>query len=725
MELVLERLPHARRNGPGYIAHCLAHDDRHASLSVTEGADGRALLSCHAGCSFENVIDALGLKNTDLFPKPLKNKTRRTICARYDYNDEQGQLLSQALRYDPKGFAQRRPNGCGGWVYTLGDVRRVLYRLPELLASDTTACVFIPEGEKDVEALRARGAVAICNPGGAGKWRPEYSQSLRNRHVVILPDNDEPGRNHARDIARALIGIATSVRVVPLPGLETKGDISDWFANGGTLEALLVLTDGTAEFEHASTVNTADLSDKQTQRRLTDAGNAERFGDLHARRFRYVADWCAWIYFDGQRWVRDVDGAHRRAALDTVRSIYEEASHHGETDERSAVARHALRSESDRALRAMLQIAQSDARLVIRASVLDADSTRYLLNVKNGTLDVRTTTLRPHDPCDFITKLAPVTFDPSVLPTIWEDFIRRVLPDPEVQAFLARYVGAALTGDTGDQAFLLANGSGCNGKSTVTSAVLRLFGDYGHQADFETFLQSTASTDRRGGTRVDLLALRGIRFVGAIEAGDGRRLNETLIKSLTGGDTITARGLYDRELTSFVPQMHLMLSANERPQIYGTDHAIWRRVLNVEFKVTIPEEERDASLLDRITASEALSGLLNWALLGAGDWYGAGTSNRLRAPEMVRANTNDYRAGQDILAGFLEDQAVLDEGAWVSTKELRAAYVGWCDRNGDKPLSDRAFAGKLRAHGLRAERRGCPAARGWTGIRLTSVTHDG
>jgi hypothetical protein len=179
---------------------------------------------------------------------PRIHNGKPQIVAAYDYRDEAGNLLYQAVRFEPgddgrnKTFRPRRPSGKGGWTWGLGDVRRVLYRLPEFL-TDTDRAVFIPEGEGKVEALRAIGLVATCNVGGAGKWKPNYNEALRGREVVILPDNDDPGQKHARAVAEALAGVAGSVRLLELPGLASKGDVIDWLIAGGTKEELLRLAD--------------------------------------------------------------------------------------------------------------------------------------------------------------------------------------------------------------------------------------------------------------------------------------------------------------------------------------------------------------------------------------------------------------------------------------------------------------------------------------------------
>lgn len=230
-----------RRQPSGeFIAHCPCprHKDRHPSLSVGKGDDGRVLLHCHAGCDFFDIVRALGLEAKGLFP-PKPQATKPKLEATYPYTDEDDKLLFEVVRYDPKSFAQRRPDGKGDWIWNLGDVKRVLYRLPEVLQAKARGeAIFVVEGEKDVESLRNLGLCATTNPHGAGKWRDEYSETLRGSHVVIIPDRDEPGRKHAEAVAKSLFGKAESVKIVEL---DAK-DVSDWLASGGTrkeLEALM------------------------------------------------------------------------------------------------------------------------------------------------------------------------------------------------------------------------------------------------------------------------------------------------------------------------------------------------------------------------------------------------------------------------------------------------------------------------------------------------------
>jgi 5S rRNA maturation endonuclease (ribonuclease M5) len=227
------------------MSRCPAHDDRNPSLSISEG-ENSTLLHCHAGCSVESICAALGIEVREL---SLDNKPDPRIVAIYDYMDEVAGLLYQVVRFDPKDFRQRRPDGNGGWIWSLNGTRRVLYRLPEVLKAKS---VLVVEGEKDCESARTFGLVATCNAAGAGKWREEYSELLRGKRVAVIADADEPGRKHAQQVATSLYGKAESVKVLELPDAK---DLAEWVEHGGTREALLELVQNTPTFLSAHIVN--------------------------------------------------------------------------------------------------------------------------------------------------------------------------------------------------------------------------------------------------------------------------------------------------------------------------------------------------------------------------------------------------------------------------------------------------------------------------------------
>lgn len=267
-EEFLGHLEKVRRTGNGWLACCPAHDDRRQSLSIGQG-ETAILLKCFAGCSTRDIVASLGLSERDLFPdetaSPKVRNAQRTSNspeAIYPYRNQGGELLYEVLRFQGKKFIQRRPDGKGGWIYDLRGARRVLYRLPELQRADKRRVVFIPEGEKDVESLVRLGEIATTNQGGASGtklWeQAEFRDALHGRSVVILPDNDEPGRRHAERLAQILFAAVSSVKVLALPGLSDKGDISDWIAGGGTREKLAALVDAAPGWTPARASQSAD-----------------------------------------------------------------------------------------------------------------------------------------------------------------------------------------------------------------------------------------------------------------------------------------------------------------------------------------------------------------------------------------------------------------------------------------------------------------------------------
>lgn len=247
---VLSRVRDPKPAGEGkWLAFCPCHNDGakqgRRSLSITE-KNGKILLYCFAGCSYKDIVEALGLK-----PEPHQEEP----LAIYRYTDESGKVLFEVCRFPGKRFVQRRPDGAGGWLWNLKGVRRVLYRLPEVIAAvKESRTVFVVEGERDADNLSRLGLTATTAPGGAGKWREEYLEALHGADVVILPDNDEPGHKHAEQVAKSLHGVAARVRVLSLPGLPAKGDASNWIAAGGTKEELLRLAEEAPEWRPVKVV---------------------------------------------------------------------------------------------------------------------------------------------------------------------------------------------------------------------------------------------------------------------------------------------------------------------------------------------------------------------------------------------------------------------------------------------------------------------------------------
>ncbi|KKL83177.1 hypothetical protein LCGC14_1977380 [marine sediment metagenome] len=370
-----------------------------------------------------------------------------------------------------------------------------------------------------------------------------------------------------------------------------------------------------------------------------------------------------------------------------------------------ALADHAKRTESEARIAAMIALAASEPGIPVRPAELDADP--WLLNVQNGTLDLRTGTLRVHEGADLITKLAPVNYDPAAECPLWLAFLDRIMEGKaSLIEFLQRSAGYSLTGDISEQVLFFFYGRGRNGKSTFLTTILTLLGDYGRQA--APGLLTMKRHDAHPTERADLM---GARFVASIEVEQGRRLAEALVKELTGGDRQKARFMRG-DFFEWEPTHKLYLAVNHRPVVTGTDLAIWRRIRLVPFSVRIPEEEQDRNLSAKLKGEA--SGILNWALEGCLAWQGDG----LGAPLEVVEATASYRAEQDVLGAFIDDECTLAEDAKATAKSLYAAYREWSKAHGEEPATQTAFGLQLGERGLRASRG--RSARWWRGIGLNA-----
>jgi putative DNA primase/helicase len=436
---------------------------------------------------------------------------------------------------------------------------------------------------------------------------------------------------------------------------------------------------------------------------LTDLGNARRLVHRHGRNLRYCWLWRKWLVWDGKRWIKDDTGEVYRLAKETVSSIYQEAAAAPNDEARKELGKHATRSEAGARIREMVDLARSDVPVMPD----ELDASPDLLNTESGTIDLRTGELREHRREDLITKIAPTTYRPDAAAPTWEAFLERVLPGEDLRAFVQRAVGYSATGDTSEQCMFINHGGGANGKSTFQEAIAAALGDYAMRAPTEMLLAK-----RSDGVPNDIARLKGARFVSASETEEGRRLAESRIKDLTGQDTITARFM-KAEWFDFAPTHKLWLSTNHKPEIRGTDAAIWRRIRLVPWAVTIPPAEQDKNL--PIALRHELAGILAWVVRGCLQWRREG----LQAPDEVRKATGEYRAEMDVLAGFLVECCELDTGHWEYAKDLYECYKRWCDENGERPEPQRKFGGRLGERGFQRDRGGSRGAGIWRGVRLT------
>jgi len=449
---------------------------------------------------------------------------------------------------------------------------------------------------------------------------------------------------------------------------------------------------------------------------MTDLGNAERLVYRHGDDIRYCNSQKTWFIWDGCRWKADDTAEIMRRAKHTVRKMLLEAEQIQDFDDREKAMKWILQSESEFRLKAMVNLANSEEG--IASTVDDFDQSHWLLNVKNGTIDLRTGTLLDHDRNHMITKLALVEWQgmTAKLP-LWDKFLDDATDgDKDLQAFLQRAVGYSLTGDASEEVLFFVHGPGASGKSTFMEAIRGVLGDYSSTADFETFLKRSST----GGPRNDIARLAGSRLVASVEVDEGKKLAEGLIKSITGGESVTARFLY-KEAFSFLPTFKLWLVANDAPDVKSSDAAMWRRILRVPFDQVVPKSKRDPQLKAQLRDPDiAGPAILAWAVKGCLDWQ---QQKGLQIPAVVTLATEEYRAEMNPLNEFVTDCCQLDPddpNFWESTTNLRSAYGGWRDQNGTAYLSDKKIASSLRELGCEPEQRQLlgKKTRGWKGICL-------
>ena len=418
--------------------------------------------------------------------------------------------------------------------------------------------------------------------------------------------------------------------------------------------------------------------------RLTDLGNAERLIARHGDDLRYCHPWSKWLVWDGKRWAVDASGEVERRASETVTAMYHEADPGGGSIDK-ALATHAIRSEARSRIEAMIALGRSRPSTPVQPEQLDADP--WLLNVENGTVDLRSGELREHRREDLITKLVPVEYDPSAEAPIFDGFLTRILPSQALRGFLQRAFGYAATGVAREEILLVAHGGGDNGKTTLAKAVMEALGGYSMSAAPDLLLA------KRGAHPTELADLFGARLVAAVESEEGRRLNESLVKQLTGRDPIKARRMRE-DFWEFEPTHTIFFATNHKPEIRGTDHAIWRRIKLIPFEVKIPEHDKDKELPEKLRTE--LSGILAWIVRGCLEWQRTG----LGEPDEVAAATGQYREEMDALAGFIEDRCVVRPDAWARFSDLYASYKEWCEESNERPEKKRRFADSLTERGF-------------------------
>ena len=441
----------------------------------------------------------------------------------------------------------------------------------------------------------------------------------------------------------------------------------------------------------------------------TDLGNAERLVNRYGKDIRYCPSRRRWLIWNGTHWQWDDRNEIEQLAKLTVRGIFQEAVR-APDDKVSNIGKHAVRSESAARIRAMIDLAQSETGVPILPKELDCDP--WLLNVANGTLDLRTGFLKPPTRGDMITRKIDVPYYSGAECPLWLRFLNTSMNgNADLVQFLQRAGGYSLTGDTREQVLFFSYGRGSNGKSTFTEAMTGLLGEYSKHTRAETFMLKKADASANN----DLADLEGVRMVAAVEFEEGRRLAEVLTKQATGCDTMKARYLF-QEYFEFKPQFKLWLCGNHKPRIQGTDHAIWRRIRLIPWNITIPESQQDKELPDKLKTERP--GILTWIVKGCLDWKAHGLSTPLE----VMAATADYRREMDVLGDFFETCVTAESTGTVTIKDLFNAYVSHYEADGEpgrERLGKKKFNARVMERGF-DQFSGTGNVTTWIGLKLNS-----
>lgn len=445
---------------------------------------------------------------------------------------------------------------------------------------------------------------------------------------------------------------------------------------------------------------------------LTEIGNAERLVYYHSDKLKYCIEYEEWLIWNGKVWQHDIKKQIERIATKTFRQMYAEAGNTHDEESRRKLVKWAQSSERSSVL--LNSIERAKAMLPVLQSELNPDP--FLFNCKNGIIDLKTGKLLPHNKDYLITNYSDVEYDEKAECPTWIAFLESIMKDEKENVkhdlinFLQKAIGYTLTGDTREQVVFFLWGSGRNGKSTFINIIKEMLGDYGKQTNADTF----TAKKHEGGINNDIARLSDARFVSAVESEDGQRLSEALIKQLTGGEPITARFLR-KEFFEFLPQFKIFFTTNHKPIIKGNDEGIWRRIRLIPFSVTIPKEEIDMELPEKLR--KELPGILRWAVEGCLKWQREG----LGEPEEVKQATQGYKDEMDILGQFLSDHCVVRAGARVSAKNIYDAYKDWCEENGEYVLSSRKFNRRLEERGFVKKRSGKAGNTEFHGIGLLSL----
>lgn len=610
----------------------------------------------------------------------------------YEDNDAEGRKKSKKL---------------SEWLLSIGASSVKIIRFEDMPNKSDVTDWKNADASHDSTALRAKLDAAECvvngkenaltvsgTPPNTETTTQQY-RALRSEAIMLLKSNK---------IQEAVSSLVREWKIVET--MLTRPQLAAFirqYARNSTPQEVDDMIDSAFDSPHQNIQFVAPLAEN-----LTDTGNAMRLTRLHGERLRYVAEWGKWITWNGQAWELDKGQCVGVMQLtgDVIKSLYGEAAKCDDPEQRKQIATWAKKSESRDTRTNMISLAISQPGIAVSHELFDADGMK--LNVKNGIIDLTTGALTKHTPAALMTHFIPIDYDVNATCPTWLEFLRVVLnDDADMIAFLQRAMGYTLTGDVSEQCLFFLHGSGKNGKSTFINLLSFVLGSYRKNLKINSLL-----TRNNDSIPNDIARLVGARCVTVTETEEGRRLNESLIKDLTGGDTISARFMRG-EWFDFTPVFKMWMFGNHKPDIRGTDDGIWRRVRLIPFTVQIPAEVRDQKLGEKLKREAA--GVLAWMVRGCLAWQKDG----LQEPGAVTNATQKYRQDMDTLADFFEEYTIQSSSAHCTKQNLHAAYVIWAEKTSQIPVKNKTFNTQVRERFPNlVEDRGNGNAPTWFGIGL-------
>lgn len=438
---------------------------------------------------------------------------------------------------------------------------------------------------------------------------------------------------------------------------------------------------------------------------LTDVGNAQRFKDMYGNIVRYIPELKQFAIFNGKNWGISSKGEIERMARIVLKTIKEEALKIQDSTQRQALIKHANKSESEQRLKAMINLLKSEENIAMSITAFDRDP--MLLNCNNGTINLKTGLLIPHKADNYIMKIINIDYKKEAQCPLFNAFLNKTFKNNDrLIGYLKRVIGYSLTGLTIEQCLFILQGVGSNGKSVLIDVLRALFNNYSCNAEFKTFTKQASQAIRN-----DVARMANARFITAVEGDKKASLDESLIKSMTGGDTITARFLH-KEYFDYDPTFKIFLVTNFLPKISNSGHSIWRRIKIINFDVIIPKAEQDKELTKKLKTE--LSGILNWAIEGCIEWQ----KDSLKEPLEVTNAVIKYKTSVDSANVFVKNCCILNPQENVQFSHIYKDYQEWCDDNLYDIITPKEFAHILLENNCQPYRGYINGDRGYSGIKV-------